>query len=337
MQPPKTHEQNVEYLVVLEKQVDEAIAAGEIDKPAYDTLKYYVDRTLHDVWESVAKKHLYNGKGGNIYDLARFSRDEKSWPAVISCAHVSYAREVVSTEKKLAKVKAPELRKHPLFIDIAAMVQRYKPIAEKLIALKDKTVSTASRREQKRTKAEEERKAKFTQYATLVNVLQQHLDDYVKAAGKSAIRDFDGWMKTLEANGWDLDKVAPAPTRDDSGELYTIKMQARGHFISITVPAADDESNSNIRKFSIERKAEYVAGEKDRAHGSYMAWIYKMIQKIGQPVDAAEMSGDPWIQSIVKVTRRDGSKQTWHTQQIINRSKYNRPFYQFPSRLVSEK
>lgn len=332
MKAPMTHEQNIEYLIVLEKQVDEAIAAGEIDKPAHDILKCRVERTLHDVWETVAQKHLY-GKGGAIYDVARYTRDEKAWVEAVGCAHINYVREIISAEKKLAQVKSPELRAHELFTDIVAMIQRYKPLAVKLLSLKENIVSTAARREQNKAKAEEERQAKFTQYATLVNVLQQNLDDYVKAAGKAAVKDFDGWMKTLEENGWDLDKIAPAPTRNDHDDLYTIKMQRRGHFKMITDSASED---GRIRKFSLERKAEYVTGEKDRAHGSYMAWIYKMIQKIGQPVTAATMDGDPWIQSTVSVTCKDGSKQVWHTQQIVNRSKYDRPFYQFPSRLVNK-
>src|SRR6185312_7809060 len=87
-----------------------------------------------------------------------------------------------------------------------------------------------------------------------------------------------------------------------------------------------------IRKASLEKKADHVARVKDAAHGDYMAWIYKMIQKIGQPVTTAEMNGNPWVQSIILVTTVDGGRQEWHTQMIVNYSRYGTPFNQFPSR-----
>lgn len=333
MQPKRTPEQYADDLIALERDADAALKAGEIDKPDYDTLKYRVERALENVCEVIAKKHLY-GKGGAIYDLAKWGRDEKRWSAVVSCAHTHYVRDVLSAEKKLAAIRETNLREHVLFKDIAEFVAKYKGIAVKVIELKSKTVSAVKRREQKAERAEQARKAKFTEYKTLVDVLQQHIDDYVKQAGKMAVEDFDAWMVQIEKCGWSLDRVAPAGESTDQYELRVFKDRRRTLFLSITEPAS--ETDRITRKFSIELKAEYVEREKDAAHEDYMAWIYKMIQKIGQPVDAAEMNGDPWIQSIVSVTCRDGSKQTWHTQMIINRSKYDRAFHQFPSRRVDK-
>lgn len=315
-------------LQILEKEVSSHLEAGAIDKPAHDSLKYKIERAFEGTSEPIAETYLY-GKGGTIYDLAKYGRDEKNWYAVTHLVPFRYARELLSAEKKLAKIKTDSLKAHPLFVAITAYVAQYKQLATNLIELKTKVVAGKVRQQQKRDAAEEARKAKFTEYKTLVNVLQQHLDEYVRAAGKMAVEDFDGWMATMENNGWDLDKVAPLPTANDSGMGYAIKMQTRGHFKMITEPVKG--AKDNIRQFSLECKAEYVAGEKDRAHGSYMNWIFKMIQKIGQHVDAATMTGDPWLNSIVSVTCRDGSKQVWHTKMKMNRSKYNRPFHQFPS------
>lgn len=49
----------------------------------------------------------------------------------------------------------------------------------------------------------------------------------------------------------------------------------------------------------------------------------------------ADMTGNPWHGSTLHVTCVDGEKQSWNTQMIINQSKYQKLFNQFPSRGVS--
>lgn len=66
----------------------------------------------------------------------------------------------------------------------------------------------------------------------------------------------------------------------------------------------------------------------------YDAFICKMVAKIG-PAKSAELSGSHvWGHSFLDVVKPDGSVERWKTQQIVNYSKYQRPFYQWPSRLM---
>jgi hypothetical protein len=325
MRPQKTPAEHAADLVALEQLIANHLEAGQIDKPSYEALKYKVDRAIEGTSKVIAEEHLY-GKGGDIYNLG-----DNHWGALVQAIPLHYGREVVSLGNKLTKAK--KMAAHAFWKDCAAYYGRYKTIAENLLTLKDKIVSTAARRELKKTAEQEERKAKFTEYKTLVDVLQEHLDAYVTRAGEMAADTFEHWMEELGNFEWDLDKAAPEPTREDEYHVMQAKRERRGHFIAITDAGG---RKGLVRKFSIVKKAEHVAREKDAAHGSYMAWIFKMIQKIGQPVTAAEMSGNPWINSTVSVVTQDGGRQVWHTKMKINYSKYQRPFYQFPSLRVDD-
>lgn len=44
------------------------------------------------------------------------------------------------------------------------------------------------------------------------------------------------------------------------------------------------------------------------------------------------MSGNIWTGTTLMVTTNDGEEQIWNTQMIINFSKYQKMFNQFPSR-----
>jgi len=312
-------------LEALERDIARHLKAGEIDKPAYERIKYQADRAIERTSNVIAEVHLW-GKGGALYEIAR---DDTHWCALLGAIPLHYARDVLSLGNKLSKVKAEELKGHAFYKDCAAYHGRYKDVAAKVLKLKDKIVTATKRREQKKDAAEQMRKAVFIEHKTLVVVLQEHLDAYVTKAGKMAARSFASWMEEMAAVEWDINRVAPEPALTETDKASRYKARRRAFLLSITDPVPDKWP---LRKESLKKKAEYVARAKDAAHDSYMEWIYKMIQKIGQPVTAAEMHGNPWINSTITVTCRDRSKQVWHTKMIINRSKYNYPFNQFPSR-----
>ena len=57
-----------------------------------------------------------------------------------------------------------------------------------------------------------------------------------------------------------------------------------------------------------------------------------MITKIGKPVTNAKMAGNIWTNAVLTVTTNDGEEQVWNTKMILNFSKYQKMFNQFPSR-----
>jgi hypothetical protein len=68
------------------------------------------------------------------------------------------------------------------------------------------------------------------------------------------------------------------------------------------------------------------------AEDAYKNFMGKMIEKIGKPVVDAKMTGNIWTNATLHVTTDDGEEQVWSTQMIINFSKYQTMFNQFPSR-----
>ena len=78
----------------------------------------------------------------------------------------------------------------------------------------------------------------------------------------------------------------------------------------------------------------YIEMNVKGAEEAYRSFMAKMIQKIGKPVIDAKMTGNIWTNALLHVTTDDGEQQTWKTQMILNFSKYNKMFNQFPSRRV---
>jgi hypothetical protein len=76
----------------------------------------------------------------------------------------------------------------------------------------------------------------------------------------------------------------------------------------------------------------YVKLNVQGAEDAYRGFMQKMIEKIGKPVIDAKMTGSIWTNAVLTVTTDDGDQQVWSTKMIINFSKYNKMFNQFPSR-----
>jgi len=76
----------------------------------------------------------------------------------------------------------------------------------------------------------------------------------------------------------------------------------------------------------------YIEMNKQGAEDAYRNFMEKMIQKIGKPVVDAKMTGNIWTNAVLTVNTDDGEEQVWHTQMILNFSKYQKMFNQFPSR-----
>jgi hypothetical protein len=151
-------------------------------------------------------------------------------------------------------------------------------------------------------------------------------------ARKAAEEQYENCMVEFEKHDWDLDVVAPRPTAAVGRPRYRAMAEKRDFLSSLTVAKSSRESN--IRSSSPEKKKSLMEAAAKNAHDSYMAWVAKIIDKIGKVVQSAKMSGNPWNGSTLSVVTQDGEEQTWHTKMIINASKYGTLFNQFPSRRI---
>lgn len=299
-------------------RIDNLTNASEISKREFDELKYDFNRYIDQLSKPLKEKFLY-GKGGELYKMDERLGD-LAWG--IPTSYI----EIASLKSKLKKAAGLD---HPIVTELQEFYDQYIGHVEKFKALKDKIVLASAKREEKKVAKEVAHKKKFTDSASLVNELMKDIEEYEKRAFDMAGEQYDKIIKPLDTAGGDLNKVAPYPDSRMGKESYRQALNYRNLLQSLTEPKAGD---SNIRVSKPKLKTKYQENYKKAAHDSFIAWIEKMIDKIGSPVVKAESKGDPWRGSTLKVTTKEGEEQTWETQMIINRSKYNELFNQFPSR-----
>ena len=90
----------------------------------------------------------------------------------------------------------------------------------------------------------------------------------------------------------------------------------------------------NLVKLSDEGCSRFIEQSAQDAALQYDAFICKLVSKVGEIVDASIEGDHVWGWSILTVTKADGSKENWKTQQIRNYSVYGTPYLQWPTRIV---
>lgn len=163
----------------------------------------------------------------------------------------------------------------------------------------------------------------------------------VEHAEKGARKTVEEVRKELEEGGWDINAVAPYPYNlpshsrayDDARAKYSLF-----HELATADPAKGYQSSQRgqpryvvMDDDMIERFVDY---RRRAAALQYDAFIVKMVAKVGEVVSAELEGSHVWSHSFLEVTKSDGSREIWKTQQIVNYSKYGRPYYQWPSRIV---
>jgi hypothetical protein len=140
-------------------------------------------------------------------------------------------------------------------------------------------------------------------------------------------------LDALKKVDWHIDKVAPRPNSNYGyGTDYKTAAAKRSLYTSITTSKSSRVGGSDVvepNRPAIER---YIDNAVKGAEESYRNFMAKMIQKIGKPVMDAKMTGNIWTNATLHVTTNDGEEQVWNTKMILNFSKYQTMFNQFPSR-----
>jgi hypothetical protein len=231
-------------------------------------------------------------------------------------------------KNKLAKVK--KNKEYPLFKAAQAFYDKWSPLAAKFKELKEKIVTTTQKREVEKEKKETVMRQRFTDSASLIKVLTQHLQEFKDRAAKYAGEQYDENVSALKKVGGELEKLAPRGKSNDTKSEYSSKTAKRQWFMRWT----QADTKHEIFTGTVGLRKKFVDEAEKGAEESYMAWVRKMTDKIGKTVQDAKMTGSPWTGSTLHVVTHDGEEQTWNNQMIINQSKYGTLFNQFPSRQV---
>ena len=305
------------YLDEVQKYLD----AGEIMKPVFEKLKYDINHMLYKLGDEYVRKNLLSIDYDKRQNMDDFDAVYYGFPRSLN--------ELLSFRNKLKKIKK-EFPNSTLVSDAEKYMLEHVALAEKMKELKNKIVTVSQKREVIKKEKEVIKQKQFADASSLVNTLLEFIDEYCERAFKIAGEQYDNSMKQLEEKNWDLDLFAPEPNSKMSRAAYQSANRKRYYFMSLT----DKGEGEGIRKPSATKKKKFQDDSKKAAHDDYMAWIYKMTDKIGRPVIKSKIVGDPWTGSKLYVTTDDNKEQVWKTQMIINRSKYDKLFNQFPSRKV---
>ena len=298
--------------------------AGEILNPVYQDLGSQARRIFGSDTNAARKvmlKHMHAGdRTQELNDLYY------AWP------NDSFA-SLNKSAKLLAKIKGSKFKD---VIDASnQVINRWSPIAADLKDLKGKVVKVTQKRAEAKQAAEKVMSGKKASSAPLIKIFESHMNEYIAMAEKRAKDFVNDKLDTLKKHGMDLDKVAPPPnSRTMGASEYKTAQAKRDLYRSITKSTKDHLSRGepDIRepnKMMIDR---YIEMNKNGAEDAYRNFMEKMIQKIGKPVIDAKMTGNIWTNAVVTVTTDDNEQQVWHTQMILNFSKYQKMFNQFPSR-----
>jgi len=298
-------------------------SAGEILNPAYQDLGSQARRIFGGDCEHVRDLILSHIRAGDrTPELNDLYYD---WP------HDSFV-SLGKAAKQLAKIKDPK------FANVVKagneVVSKWKPVADDLKMLKTKVVKVSQKRAEAKSAAEKVMSGKKASSAALIKILESHMNEYVEAARKRAKEFVDARLDVLKKNDWDLNKVAPQPSSRMSTTEYKTAQARRDVYRSITKSKESSirMGQPDIREPNQTMINHYIEMNAKGAEDAYKSFMEKMIQKIGKPVIDAKMAGNIWTNATLTVTTDDGEQQVWSTQMILNFSKYQKMFNQFPSR-----
>lgn len=300
--------------------------AGEILNPEYQDLGSQARRifggdTGHA--RDLMLKHFHAGdKTPELNDLYY------SWP------HDSFA-SLNKAAKLLAKIKDPKYK--DVITAGNQLVKTWQPIAADLKDLKGKVVKVTQKRAEVKQAAAKVMSDKKASSAPLIKIFESHMNEYIAMAEKRAKEFVNDRLETLKKHGWDLNKVAPPPnSRTMGASEYKTAQAKRDVYRSITKSTQTSlrSGEPDIREPNTVMIDRYVEMNKRGAEDAYRNFMEKMIQKIGKSVVDAKMTGNIWTNAVLHVTTEDGEEQSWKTQMILNFSKYQKMFNQFPSRRI---
>jgi hypothetical protein len=309
--------------------IDEYKKAGEIINPEYVR--------LNDSAKNLFRKDS-NTTQSHALDLLRKIREEKGDDSVVQDFYYNISDSLTGLGKiqKMAEKQKNSSDKHIKSIvdEVNKLVAKWKPVADDLKALKEKVVKVTTKRAETKAVAAKAMERKFADSSSLIKVFEDHLEEYKNGARDEAQKFIDARVAALEKAGWDLNVVAPEPKSGYGSEAYKMAQARRAVYTSITKAKTTyrKPNEPDIRELNQAMVDRYINQAVQAAEDDYRAFMQKMIEKIGKPVVKATMTGSIWRNAVLTVATNDGEEQVWNTQMIINYSKYQRAYNQFPSR-----
>lgn len=176
---------------------------------------------------------------------------------------------------------------------------------------------------------------------TISKAVEPMRAEAIAASREMAIDQLKRIQACLEEAGWDLDKAAPRPKGNVSRADYVRAKNRVNLFASLTKPAPGQHlcrrvTDPDIRVWSTAAADLYVQYAARDASAQYDLYVGNLTKKVGDGVLTADMSyvSGIWYNSLLTVTKEDGTTERWKTSCIINISVLGKVFNQWPTRKV---
>ena len=323
-----TEQAKITNIEGLKSSIEEYKKAGEILNPEYVRLNDSAKMLFRKATDAVQNHAL---------DLLRAARADKEDDTIVNDFYYSISDSFISLGKlqKMADKNKGSSDKHvkSIVTEVNKLIADWKPVADSLKDLKGKVVKVTQKRAEVKAAAAVDMGRKFNDSSSLIKIFEDHLEEYKKGAKDRATEFIDRRIEVLKSAGWDLEKVAPR-VKNGSSEDYKMAEAKRALYTAITKAKSSNRkpSEPDIREPNQAMIDHYIKQNVQAAEDDYRAFMQKMIDKIGKPVVKAKMTGSIWTNALITVETNDGEEQAWNTQMIINFSKYQKMFNQFPSR-----
>lgn len=301
--------------------------AGEILNPRFNELKSAISYAMR-----------YGGNLGSkpngLLELSRENRGDTYDEDLDNLYYTSFdsLASIGKIEKLAAKLHKKNNPKYKAMLkNVDEFVKAWKPVAADMKFLKTKIVKATQKRAEAKLAMNDAMAKKFADSSSLIRIFESHMDEYKQRTADEAKAFVKRLLDNLKKDGWDLDKIAPLSFgRSD----YRMMRNKRDLYQMITKASKSSYGRGEPHIVQPDRAKinRYVEMNVQGAEDSYRGFMEKMIQKIGKPVIDATMTGNIWTNATLTVTTDDGEQQVWSTKMIVNFSKYNKMFNQFPSR-----
>lgn len=311
------------FISILEK-ISETIENKEILNPDFNDVKYYINRIVNAVFKkAISEKYSYAGKYEQL-------------PEELQFLNVPYElRNVSAFSKSLTKLK--DYSEEPFVKESQALCKEFNDLTEGYKFMKEHVIKVTDKRKKEKELEKEQEDLwhknlvghkDVKKVLELLNnesknihekLMQSHLKDVLyiidlfKKHKNEGVKDYREWAKS---NVFELITLQQLTER--KGTYYEPEYQLIENYAQKAEEISDKYAKDIVLQFTFKntRKIGYILTEKNNMKDVSLSNI-----KLGRGQ----------VECDVNCSFEDGSKFIANTSVVLAYSKYNKPFYRYPT------
>lgn len=306
------------------ESAEQTLESGEILNPQFNDIKYDINRITDIIFKlAISDKYFYAGKFEQL-------------PEEVQYLMVPYElRSVNAYVKKLDKVK--ECHQLEIYSDVKSLAKEFESITEIYNFMKEKVIKVTEKRKEEKEKNEEQdeqwhkhlvnhkdvkevlnllnEKSQFIHDSLMQSHLKQvlHIVDIFKKNVSEGISDY---RKIFGKNIFAL--VTLQSITERKGTYYNPEYQLTEDYANKCEQMSKEYAQDIVNKFTYKNthKLGYILTEKNNL---------KSVSLSNLKLDTG------YIECDIECQFEDGSQFIANSSMVLSYSKYNKPFYRYPT------